>query len=42
MTKLLKLVLNEDEKVTLGNKKIDHAGSFTYPGSIISIDDGSS
>jgi len=34
--------ISEDEKVTLGNDKIDRVDSFTYLGSIISKDDGSS
>ena len=33
-TKSLRLGISEDEKVTLGNKKTDHVGSFTYLGSI--------
>ena len=41
-TKSLRLGISEDEKVTLGNKKIDQVGSFTYLGSIISKDGGSS
>ena len=41
-TKPLRLGISEDEKVTLGNKKIDKVGSFTYLGSIISKDGGSS
>ena len=39
-TKLLRLGINEDEKVTLGNKKIDQVFSFTHLGSIISNDGG--
>ena len=35
-TKSLRLGISEDEKVTLGNEKIDQVGSFTYLGSIIS------
>ena len=34
--------MSEDEKVSLGKKKIDQAGRFTYLGSIISKDGGSS
>ena len=41
-TKSLKLGIIQDEKVTLGNEKIDQVGSFTYFGSIISKDGGSS
>ena len=41
-TKSLWLGRSEDEKVTLGNEKIDQVGSFTYLGSIISKDGGSS
>ena len=41
-TKSLRLGISEEEKVTLGNKKIDQVGSFTYLGSIISKDGGSS
>ena len=37
-TKSLRLGISEDEKVTLGNEKIDQVGSFTYLGSIISKD----
>ena len=40
-TKSLRLGISEGEKVTLGNEKIDQVGSFTYLGSIISIDGGS-
>ena len=40
-TKSLRLGISEDEKVTLGNEKIDQVGSFTYLGSIISKDSGS-
>ena len=36
------LGISEDEKVMLGNEKIDQVGSFTYLGSIISKDNGSS
>ena len=35
-TKSLRLGISEDEKVTLGNEKIDQMDSFTYLGSIIS------
>ena len=41
-TKSLRIGICEDEKVTLGNEKIDQVGSFTYLGSIISKDGGSS
>ena len=41
-TKSLGLGINEDDKVTLGNEKIDQVGSFTCLGSIISKDGGSS
>ena len=41
-TKSLRLWISEDEKVTLGNDMIDQVGSFTYFGSIISKDGGSS
>ena len=41
-TKSLRLGISEDEKVTLGNEKIDQVGSFTYLDSIISKDGGSS
>ena len=41
-TKSLRLGINEDEMVTLGNKTIDQVGSFTYLGGIISKDGGSS
>ena len=34
--------ISEDEKVTFGNETIDQFGSFTYFGSIISNDGGSS
>ena len=40
--KSLGLEISEDEKVKLGNKKINQVGSFTYLGSIISKDGGSS
>ena len=40
--KSLRLGLTEDENVTLGNEKIDQVGIFTYLGSIISKDGGSS
>ena len=41
-TKSLRLGMSYDEKVTLGNEKIDQVTSFTYLGSIISKDGGSS
>ena len=41
-TESLRLGISEDEKVTLGNKKIVQVGSFTYLGSTISKDGGSS
>ena len=41
-TKSLRLGISEDEQVTLGNKKIDQVGSFSYLCSIISKDGGSS
>ena len=41
-TKSLRLGTSEDEQVTLGNEKIDQVGSFSYLGSIISKDGGSS
>ena len=41
-SKSLRLGISEDEKVTLGNEKIDQVGSFTHLGSIISKDGGSS
>ena len=41
-TKSLRLGISEDEQVTLGNEKIDLVGSFSYLGSIISKDGGSS
>ena len=41
-TKSLRLWISDDEKVTLGNEKIDQVGSFTYLGSIISKDGGCS
>ena len=41
-TKSLRLGISEDEKVTLGNEKIEQVGSFTHLGIIISKDDGSS
>ena len=37
-TKSLTLGIFEEEKVTLGNKKIDQVDSFAYLGSIISKD----
>ena len=40
--KTLRLGISEDEQVTLGNEKIDQVGSFSYLGSIISKDGGSS
>ena len=40
-TKSLRLEISEDEKVMLGNEKIDQVSSFTYLGSIISKDGGS-
>ena len=40
--KSLRLGISEDEKVTLDNKKITQVGSFTYLGSIISKNGGSS
>ena len=40
-TKSLRLGISEDEQVTLGNKKIDQVGSFSYLRSIISKDGGS-
>ena len=41
-TKSLRLGISEDEKVTLGDEKIDQVGSFTYLDSIISKYGGSS
>ena len=41
-TMSLRLGISEDEKVTFGNEKIDQVGSFTYLGSVISKDGGSS
>ena len=41
-TKSLRLGISEDEKVTLGNEKIDQALSFTYLSRIVSKDGGSS
>ena len=41
-TKSLRLGISEDEKVTLGNEKINQVDSFTYRGSIIIRDGGSS
>ena len=38
--KNFRLGISEDEKVMLGNKKIDPVDSFTYLGSIISKDSG--
>jgi len=40
-TESQRLGISEDEKVTLGNKKIDQVGSVTYLGSIIGKDGGS-
>ena len=40
-TKSLRLVISEEEKVSLADEKIDQVGSFTYLGSIISKDGGS-
>ena len=40
--KSLRLGISEDEKVTLGNEKIDQVGSFTHLASIISKGGGSS
>ena len=37
-----RLGISEDQKVRLGNKKINQLGSFTYLDSIISKDGGSS
>ena len=39
--KLLRLGINEDEKVKLGNEKINQVDSFIYLGSSISKDGGS-
>ena len=41
-TMSLRLGTSEDEKVTLGNEKIDQVGSMNYLVSIISKDGGSS
>ena len=41
-TKLLRLGISECEKVTLASEKIDQMVCFTYLGSIICKDDGSS
>ena len=41
-TKSLRLGIREDEQVTLGNENIDQVRSFSYLGSIISKDGGSS
>ena len=41
-TKSLRLGISEDEKVMLGNEKIDQVDSFTYLDSIISKDGGCS
>ena len=40
-TRSLRLGISEDEKVALGNEKIDQVGSISYLGSIISKNDGS-
>ena len=40
--KSARLGISEDKKVTLGIEKIDQVGSFTYLGSIVSKDGGSS
>ena len=40
--KSLRLGISEDERMTLGNKKIDQMDSFTYLGSIISKEGKSS
>ena len=40
-TMSLRIAISEDEKVTLGNTKIGQVGSFTYLGSSISKDGGS-
>ena len=40
--KSLRLGINENEKVTLGDEKTDQVARFTYLGSIISKDVGSS
>ena len=42
MLRRLSLGISEDEQVTLGNEKIEQVGSFSYLGSIISKDGGSS
>ena len=41
-TKSPRLRINEEEQMTLGNKKDDQVDSFTYLGSIINKDGGSS
>ena len=41
-TKWLRLEIIEDEKVTLGEEKLDQVDSFTYLGIINSKDDGCS
>ena len=40
-TKSLRLGISEDEKVMLGNEKIDQVESLTYLGNILSKDVGS-
>ena len=42
MLRRLRLGISEDDKVTLDNEKLDQVDSFTYFGSIISKDSGSS
>ena len=42
MLRILRLGISEDKRMTFGNEKIDQVGSFTYLGSIISKDGGSS
>ena len=41
-TKSLRLGISEDERVKLGNEKVDQVDGFTYLGSITSKDVGSS
>jgi ribosomal protein L27 len=41
-TKSLRLGISEDERVTLGNIQMDQVDSFTYLGSTINKDGGSS